>query len=794
MEDIVDLVSISLKDVAKVGGKNASTGEMLRHLVKQGIRVPNGFATTTAAYQRFIQHNDLQQKITHILAKLDSRKIKSLQAASHKIQQLILKQPFSPDFTKAIAIAYKNLKQPTVAVRSSSTTEDLVNTSFAGQQETFLNIQGVKNVTDAIKRVFASLYTSRAIAYRDHQGLHDTAIAISAGVQTMVRSDKGASGVIFTLDTESGFDEVILLTGSYGLGETIVQGRVTPDTFYLHKLALTEGRSAILQRNLGKKTVQMIYTKTNTAHRSTKYVPVPQKMQTRFCLTDEELHELARQALLIEKHYGKPMDIEWAKDGVDGKLYIVQARPETVKANVKKEKVIERYTLQEKGKQLLSGQSIGQKISVGKARLVNDPKKMHLLQKGEILVTDMTDPDWEPIMKKSAGIITNRGGRTCHAAIIARELGIPAIVGCENATTVIRNQQKITVSCAEGQRGYVYDGELKFTQEKIAIEKMPSLPVQICMNLGNPERAFDLHAMPHQGIGLARIEFIISSIIGIHPNAILNVKKLPNALKQKILKITAAYDSPTEFYIEKLREGIATIAAAVFPKPVIFRFSDFKSNEYANLLGGSLYELAEENPMIGFRGASRYINERFQSCFELECKALLRVRDEMGFHNAQIMVPFVRTVDEIKQVMQLMKNFGLQRGFNDLKVYMMCEIPSNVVIAEEFLKHVDGYSIGTNDLTQLVLGIDRDSSLIATIFDERNEAVKQLLHHVISICKRLKKYIGICGQAPSDYPEFAKWLMQEGIQSISLNPDTVIETWLALAERQEVCVNDYGTS
>lgn len=785
MRHIVFLSEVNSKDIERVGGKNASIGEMIQHLAPRGILVPGGFATTTAFYKQFITQNNLNQTISSTLSSLNVDNVAALEQASKQIRRVIMAASFDQEFEKEVAAAYRQFNQGAVAVRSSATAEDLATASFAGQQETFLNVKGLKSVLHAIKMVFASLFTSRAIAYRQHQGFDINQISISAGIQPMIRSDKGVSGVMFTLDTESGFEQVVLITAAYGLGEAIVQGQVNPDEFYVSKPLLENKNFPILQRRLGSKAFKMIYANIQDPRKSIKTVTVPESDRLRYSLTDKEIQALAHQAIVIEKHYGKRMDIEWAKDGLDGKLYILQARPETVKSQLPQEKTIERYTLQTKGKILVEGQSIGQRISQGKARIISDPKHMHDVKPGEVLVTDMTDPDWEPIMKRAAAIITNRGGRTCHAAIIARELGIPAIVGCGDATKRIKNKEAVTVSCAEGQTGYVYSGLLKYELNKIAVNDLPSIPLKLCINMGNPERAFTAQALPNQGVGLARLEFIISNMIGIHPNALLNFKKLPAKLKKDIHQKIAAYSNPVEYYIEKLREGISMIAAAFYPKPVIFRFSDFKSNEYANLLGGSLYEPHEENPMIGYRGASRYTDKQFRACFELECKAFKRVRDEMGLTNAQLMVPFVRTVSELRQVIATMENHGLKRGQNGLKIIMMCEVPSNALLASEFLQHVDGFSIGSNDLTQLTLGLDRDSSLVASLFDERNDAVKVLLHMAISECKKQGKYIGICGQGPSDHPDFAEWLMKEGIESISLNPDTIIETWLKLAEKSE---------
>lgn len=781
MKFIVDLANVCKSDIEIVGGKNASTGEMIQHLSRKGINVPGGFATTADAYRKFLAQNGLDKKIFTLLSSLKTSNVSSLNKMSAQIRRWIVAAPFFPEFEKEIVAAYAKMKNVTVAVRSSATAEDLAMASFAGAQESFLNVKGLQKLLQSIKLVYASLFTSRAIAYRHDQGFDHEKIALSVGVQPMIRSDKGASGVIFTLDTESGFDHVILITASYGLGEAIVQGQVNPDEFVVYKPTLEKNKFSILHRRLGEKATKMIYTNAKQSNQFIKTVSVRETERSRFCINDNDVESLARQALIIEKHYGKPMDIEWAKDGETGELVILQARPETVKSRVQKEQDIERYVLSKKGKILAEGQSVGQRIGSGIARVILDPKKMQAIKPGEILVTDMTDPDWEPIMKSASAIITNRGGRTCHAAIVARELGIPAIVGCADATKRIKQNAKITVSCAEGQKGYVYEGEIPFKVNKISVKELPKLPVSLCINIGNPEKAFSSRFIPNDGVGLARLEFIISDI-GIHPNALLDYAKLPKALQRQILKKTSAYANPVEFYVEKLREGISTIAAAFYPKQVIFRFSDFKTNEYANLLGGNLFEPQEENPMLGFRGASRYKDERFRRCFELECRALKRVRDDMTLINAQIMIPFTRTVEELKQVIKVIEDYGLKRGKNGLKIYMMCEIPSNVLLAEKFLEHVDGFSIGSNDLTQLTLGLDRDSSIVAPLFDERNDAVKMLLHQAITACNKAGKYIGICGQGPSDHPDFAEWLMQEGIQSMSLNPDSVVSTWLTLGK------------
>jgi pyruvate,water dikinase len=781
MENVIALEKVSAKDLSRVGGKNASLGEMLKHLTMAGVKVPRGFAVTVEAYQSFLLDNHLQQKIQQALAGINTHDIKNLQHVSASIREWILKGNFSDEFLRDVKQAYSGLDHGTdmaVAVRSSATAEDLPTASFAGQQETYLNILGIDNVLHAIKKVYASLFSERAISYRIDKQIEQDKIGISVGVQRMVRSDEGCSGVIFTLDTESGFDQVVFINANYGLGETIVQGLVNPDEFYVFKPLLKLGKQAVLRRTLGSKAIKMINADLHA--NKVKTVPVSIHEQQRFCLSDQEVETLAKYAVIIEEHYKMPMDIEWAKD--NSGLYIVQARPETVKSQTKKN-VLERFYLENKSAVLATGRSVGQKIGKGSARIIIDAKKMDAFKPGDVLVTDMTDPDWEPIMKLAAAIVTNRGGRTCHAAIIARELGIPAVVGCNTATANIKNGAAVTVSCAAGESGYVYEGLLDFRVEQISITNMPKLPFKLCMNMGNPEKAFSYQFLPNDGVGLARLEFIIGNTIGIHPAALLNFETLPIDLQKQIKPLIAAYASPADFYVKKLAEGIATIAAAFYPKEVIFRFSDFKSNEYANLLGGKLYEPNEENPMIGFRGASRYVAESFRPCFELECKAFKLVREQMGLVNAQVMVPFVRTVDELKNVIKVIDDFGLKRGENQLKIYMMCEVPSNAILAEDFLEHVDGFSIGSNDLTQLTLGLDRDSSLVASLFDERNAAVKVLLERAIKACNKAGKYIGICGQAPSDHPDLAKWLADQGIQSISLTPDSIVETWMFLGKR-----------
>ncbi len=796
MKYLLNLKEVNKSNLEQVGGKNASLGEMIQNLSAKKINVPEGFATTTLAYKDFLAQNGLAAKIAQALEKLNTDNLTELKKTSQQIQRWIKASPFSPQFIQEVSAAYNQLKIKTVAVRSSATAEDLANASFAGQQETFLNIQGTQNVLEGIKLVFASLFTARAITYRQHQGFDSSKVAISAGIQSMVRSDKASSGVIFTLDTESGFDQVILITSSYGLGETIVQGKVNPDEFYVYKPLLHKGTHAILSRKLGDKALKMIYTANKSSNKSTRFIPVPPKQRRYFSLSDAEVVKLAQQAHIIEQHYGMPMDIEWAKDGVNGELYILQARPETVKSTSQQSSV-KHFHIETKSPVLATGRSVGQAIGQGPARNISNLKNIHAMQDGEVLVTDMTDPDWEPVMKRAAAIVTNRGGRTCHAAIIARELGIPAVVGCGDATSRIKTGAAVTVSCAEGETGYVYAGKLNYQVEETNAKEMPKIPLKICLILGNPGKAFAYQFLPNDGVGLARLEFIISNTIGIHPNALLNFAQLPARLKQEIQKKTCAYPDPVEFYIERLKEGIATIAAAFAPRPVIFRFSDFKSNEYAGLLGGELYEPKEENPMLGFRGAARYIDKSFARCFELECTAFKRVRNDMGLTNAQLMVPFVRTVKELENTIKLIASYGLKRDQNGLKIYMMCEIPANALLAEEFLQHVDGFSIGSNDLTQLTLGLDRDSAIIAPLFDERNEAIKILLAKAITACNKANKYVGICGQAPSDHPDLASWLVSAGIQSISLNPDTIVKTWLSLANCQQGEYhekNDYQTA
>ena len=778
---------LGMNDVDIVGGKNASLGEMISNLSGLGVTVPDGFATTTYAYRQFLAHDNLADRINLALSVLDVEDLNALAKTGLEIRSWIIDTPFQPKLDQAIEDAFSKMTAEKasikVAVRSSATAEDLPDASFAGQQETFLNISEIQNVKHAIKEVFASLFNDRAISYRVHQGFAHELVALSAGIQHMVRSETGAAGVIFTMDTESGFRDVVFVTANYGLGETVVQGAVNPDEFYVHKRTLEEKRPAILRRTRGSKLIKMVYADSSTPGRSVKTVNVATEERQIFCVTDAEVESLARQALTIEKHYGRPMDIEWARDGDDGQLYIVQARPETVQSQ-QDSRQMERFVLKEKSELLSQGRAIGQKIGQGKVRLVKDPSKMHEVQPGDVLVTDMTDPDWEPVMKRAAAIVTNRGGRTCHAAIIAREMGIPAVVGCGDATELLAPGVDVTVSCAEGDTGYIYSGILNFDHRVTSVDAMPDLPFKIMMNVGNPDRAFDFQRLPHAGIGLARLEFIINRMIGVHPRALMDFDTLPADLKEEIAERIGGYLSPTDFYVEKLVEGIATLGASFAPERVIVRLSDFKSNEYRNLIGGLFYEPEEENPMLGFRGASRYISESFRPCFEFECRALKKVRDEMGLTNISVMVPFVRTLDEAAAVIELLKVNGLERGQNGLQVIMMCELPSNAVLADEFLEYFDGFSIGSNDLTQLTLGLDRDSGIVADAFDERDPAVKFLLSRAITACKKAGKYVGICGQGPSDHPDLAFWLMEQGIDSVSLNPDTVLETWFFLADAQ----------
>ena len=788
MAHTIEFKYLGMRDLPQVGGKNASLGEMISCLQPKGIAVPTGFATTVDSFREFLGQNNLDKTIYDSLTKLNIDNLTQLTEAGAEIRASIINTPFTQAFIDSVTEAYANLaktighNQFTVAVRSSATAEDLPDASFAGQQETYLNVQGIDGVLSAIKDVYASLFNDRAITYRVHHNFNHAEVAISAGVQQMVRSDLGASGVLFTLDTESGFNDVVFITSSYGLGELVVQGAVNPDEFYVHKPGLHAGRSAVIRRTLGTKAIKMVYSDGASHDKRVKTLDVDLEARLRFSLTTAEIEELARQALLIEAHYGSPMDIEWGKDGQDNKLYILQARPETVKSRQNHLKQ-ERYTLSTRGKVLAEGRSIGQRIGQGCARIIKDLREMDRIKPGDVLVTDMTDPDWEPVMKRAAAIVTNRGGRTCHAAIIARELGLPAVVGCGDATKTIVDGEPITVSCAEGDTGYVYQGKLPFEHTQFDMEKLPDLPLAVMLNVGNPERAFAFQAVPNSGVGLARLEFLISNTIGIHPKALLEFDSLEDKeLKQLIIERTMAYASPVAFYVERLKEGIATIAAAFYPKKVIVRLSDFKSNEYANLAGGKYFEPHEENPMLGFRGASRYVAPEFEDCFALECQAVRAVREDMGFTNIEVMIPFVRTVKEAGLVIDVLKKYGLERGKEGLRVIMMCELPSNALLADEFLHYFDGFSIGSNDLTQLTLGLDRDSGLVAAQFDERNDAVKALLHLAISACKKAKKYIGICGQGPSDHPDFAEWLMKEGIDSVSLNPDSVWDTCAFLAK------------
>ena len=776
-----------MDDVERVGGKNASLGEMISNLDGAGVSVPNGFATTAHAYREFLAHDKLADRINKALVELDVGDVNALAKTGAEIRSWIVNTPFQPELDQAIELAFATMTAShtdmKVAVRSSATAEDLPDASFAGQQETFLNISGIENVKHAIKEVFASLFNDRAISYRVHQGFAHELVALSAGVQRMVRSETGAAGVMFTMDTESGFRDVVFITAAYGLGETVVQGAVNPDEFYVHKPTLEAGRPAVLRRTRGSKLIKMVYADSSKPGRSVQTVDVETAHCRQFCVTNAEVEALARQALIIEKHYGRPMDIEWARDGDDGQLYIVQARPETVQSQ-QDGRQMERFVLKGKGSVLVEGRAIGQKIGQGPVRLVKDLSRMDEVRPGDVLVTDMTDPDWEPVMKRASAIVTNRGGRTCHAAIIARELGIPAVVGCGDATELLSTGTEVTVSCSEGDTGRIYAGLLEFDHRVTSVDAMPALPFKIMMNVGNPDRAFDFQRLPHAGIGLARLEFIINRMIGVHPRALIDFDSLPADLKEEIAERTGGYANPTDFYVEKLVEGIATLAAAFAPERVIVRLSDFKSNEYLNLIGGPLYEPEEENPMLGFRGASRYVSESFRPCFEFECRALKKVRDEMGLKNVAIMVPFVRTLEEAAAVIELLDVNGLKRGENGLEIIMMCELPSNAVLADEFLEYFDGFSIGSNDLTQLTLGLDRDSGIIADAFDERNPAVKFLLARAIAACNKAGKYIGICGQGPSDHPDLAFWLMEQGIDSISLNPDTVLETWFFLADAQ----------
>ena len=785
IENVVWLKDVGMSDVERVGGKNASLGEMISGLNSQGVRVPGGFATTAKAFESFLDHSDLKNKINELLSNLDITNIQELTKTGLLIRQWVEEAPFPKDLHQSIVESYKKLTQQlgsdvTFAVRSSATAEDLPEASFAGQQETYLNVSGIDDILIAVRKVYASLYNDRAISYRVHQGFEHEMVSLSAGIQQMVRSDIGSSGVMFTLDTESGFEDVVFITSAYGLGETVVQGSVNPDEFYVHKSTLKSGKPAILSRNLGSKSIKMVYAEGNS-NSPVATTEVDSEDRLRFSLSDSQIEELAHYAMKIESHYGRAMDIEWALDGVDGKIYIVQARPETVKSRQSSQN-IERYKLLETSNIIVEGRAIGQKIGTGKTKIINDLSEMDSVNEGDILVTDMTDPDWEPVMKLASAIITNRGGRTCHAAIIARELGVPAIVGTGNATELLQNDYDVTASCAEGDTGKVYQGKLNFEHTFSEVGDLPEIPVKIMMNVGNPSRAFDFASIPNAGVGLARLEFIINNTIGIHPKALLEFDKLPKELKEEITKRTSCYNSPVDFYVQKLTEGISTIAASFSESPVIIRMSDFKSNEYSNLFAGELYEPSEENPMIGFRGASRYISSDFRKCFELECQAIKNVRNTMGLKNVEIMIPFVRTTSEASKVIELLKENGIERGKDGLRIIMMCELPSNAVIAEEFLEYFDGFSIGSNDLTQLTLGMDRDSGLIADGFDERNNAVKSMITMAIDACHRHEKYIGICGQGPSDHMDFAQWLLEKEISSISLNPDTVVETWNKLGQ------------
>ena len=786
MERILSLDTLRMTDVTRVGGKNASLGEMIGGLSAAGVRVPAGFATTADAFREFLARDGLARRIRQRLVGLDVSDVRALAAAGGQIRGWIAAAPLPHALERELRARYAQLAAGdpdcAVAVRSSATAEDLPEASFAGQQETLLNVRGADAVADAVREVFASLYNDRAIAYRTHQGFAHEEVALSAGIQRMVRSDLGASGVAFTIDTESGFEDVVFITSAWGLGEMVVQGRVNPDEFYVHKPNLEAGRPAVLRRERGSKAQKMVYG--DDPDERVAVVDVPVEDRRRFSLSDDDVVALARHAVAIERHYGRAMDIEWALDGVDGRIWMLQARPETVQSRLAGQSV-ERFELREGGEVLAEGRSIGQRIGAGTARLVLDAAQMDKVRDGDVLVTDMTDPDWEPVMKRTAAIVTNRGGRTCHAAIIARELGIPAVVGTGDATRTVGEGAEVTVSCAEGDTGFVYGGRLDFELRRLDVETMPVLPFKVAMNVGNPDRAFSFRALPNAGVGLARLEFIIGNSIGVHPRALLEFDRLPGPLWDRVHERIAGYASPESFFVEKLVEGVATIAAAFHPKPVIVRLSDFKSDEYANLVGGELYEPGEANPMLGFRGASRYVSEDFRASFELECRAMRRVRDEMGFTNVELMVPFVRTLDEAREVVALLARNGLERGRNGLRMVMMCEVPSNAILAEEFLEYFDGFSIGSNDLTQMTLGLDRTSELVASRFDERDPAVKALLHRAIAACRRHGKYVGICGQGPSDHPDLARWLMEQGIDSVSLNPDTVVETWLYLGENAD---------
>ena len=786
---VVPFEELRMTDVEDVGGKNASLGEMISQLAAAGIRVPGGFATTAAAFREFLTHNDLTRRIAARLQDLNVDDVRALAEAGREIRGWMAEAPLQPGLEAAVRAAYQRLADQSpaasFAVRSSATAEDLPDASFAGQQETYLNISGIDNILKAIREVFASLYNDRAIAYRVHQGFTHSEVALSAGVQRMVRSDLGAAGVMFTLDTESGFDQVVFITSAYGLGELVVQGAINPDEFYVDKRNIAAGRPAILRKTVGGKAQKMVFTDTRVTGQSTSSIEVPADERLRFSISDDEAESLARAAIAIERHYGRPMDIEWGRDGQDGALYILQARPETVKSREESRDSLRRYRLSGSAPVIATGRAIGQKIGQGVVRLVRSASEMERVQAGDVLVTEMTDPDWEPVMKRAAAIITNRGGRTCHAAIIARELGVPAVVGCGDATTSVRDGDEVTVSCAEGDTGHVYKGLVPFDIVDVALDRMPPSPTKIMMNVGNPELAFEFQRLPNEGVGLARLEFIINRNVGIHPKALLEADRQSPDVTREIAARVAGYASPTEFYIQKIVEGVATIAAAFHPKKVIVRLSDFKSNEYSNLVGGERYEPHEENPMLGFRGASRYIAPEFYECFAMECEAMKRVRDVMGFTNVEIMIPFVRTLKEADEVLALLAKNGLVRGDNGLRVIMMCELPSNAILAERFLEYFDGFSIGSNDMTQLTLGVDRDSGgAIAATFDERDDAVKAMLALAIKACQQAHKYVGICGQGPSDHPDLAQWLVEQGIESMSLNPDTVVETWLALAKQK----------
>ena len=782
---VIPFENLRNTDVGSVGGKNASLGEMISQLTQKEIRVPTGFATTAYAFQEFLKHDDLGNQISQELDGLDINDVQQLAASGKKIRNWIMETPFPKELDGSIEEEYSNLTQRssdgmTFAVRSSATAEDLPDASFAGQQESFLNIQGIENIKKAIKEVFASLYNDRAISYRVHKGFVHADVSISAGVQQMVRSDIGCAGVMFSIDTESGFNNVVFITSSYGLGETVVQGAVNPDEFYVHKPLLKKNFPAIVKKTIGSKKIKMVFSNLNEAGKSTETVDVDNKESDRFSLSNDEVLELAKYAITIEEHYGCPMDIEWGKNGIDNKLYILQARPETVKSQ--KKNVTETFKLNETSKAIVAGRAVTQKIGVGPVRVVTDPNEMHTVQPGDVLVADMTDPNWEPVMKRASALVTNRGGRTCHAAIIARELGIPAIVGSVNATELLKDGDIVTVSCAEGETGIVYQGKLDFDVDIQEDGELPSPPVKVMMNVGNPDMAFTFAQIPNHGVGLARLEFVINNIIGIHPKAIINYDAMPSDVKEVIDHKSKGYLNPEDYYISKVAEGVATLGSAFYPNPVILRTSDFKSNEYKKLVAGDIYEPDEENPMIGFRGAARYQSEEFKDCFALECKALKKVRDELGLTNIQIMIPFVRTLNEAKSVLEILENHGLKRGENDLKIIMMCEVPSNAILADEFLELFDGFSIGSNDLTQLTLGTDRDSGILADGFDERDPAVMKLIEQAITSAKKKKKYVGICGQGPSDHDDLAQWLVDKGISSVSLNPDTVISTWKKISK------------